>query len=439
MKQYLDDLEEGRLLHGSSQESESLVVMGTNDLRNDRPKKAHDRFERALEKTHQLPAAWLGKAYANLYLTDDLPDILGSVENSLFKAIEHADTDRSFSEIIAVCVKETDSLSAVERDILLHYLALSTILLRRSTAIIQRGMKKVAAARQKADEARQASSASALATAVGAGIAATSDSRMGQLAWAGGALMASSTSSELQLKAEELSALQKSVWGEVISGCLTAFPFGQTAAGLNALLLDPDDDARKEVSQCLTEWRTMLLTVFKQRLSALKEQIDEDRSALRHDSKIASALEKGSLNGVEELSELDQKIREVSALLDAAAWSAYQDEHQVKQTKPIQAVLGLEQTLDRLTDRAAREDHASTKKIKKAIYFSCVAIVFFLPLVALFAAPATYYLYHSNIQSELLEKTKALRESADRFDVDIRDARIEDVLQRAENRPKATF
>jgi hypothetical protein len=74
-------------------------------------------------------------------------------------------------------------------------------------------MKKVAAARQKADEARQASSASALATAVGAGIAATSDSRMGQHAWAGGALMAGSTSSELQLKAEELSALQKSVWG----------------------------------------------------------------------------------------------------------------------------------------------------------------------------------------------------------------------------------
>jgi hypothetical protein len=229
------------------------------------------------------------------------------------------------------------------------------------------------------------------------------------------------------------------VCGEVISGCLTAFPFGQTAAGLNALLLDPDDDVRKEVSQCLTEWRTMLLTVFKQRLSALKEQIDEDRSALRHDSKIAAALEKGSLNGVEELSELDQKIREVSALLDAAAWSAYQDEHKVKQTKPIQAVLGLQQALDRLTDRAAREDHASTKKIKKAIYFSCVAIMFFLLPVALFAAPATYYLYHSNIQSELLEKTKAISESANRFEVDIRDARIEDVLQRAENQPKATF
>ena len=192
----LEDLLHMPLMQNASDASESQIVIGVMHLQNNEPAKAHILFQSALQITHKVPAAWLGKAYAEAALTSVEKNTLELIQYSLEKTSQYIDDRPLLAK---------------------HYALVLSVALGRSAIQIQ---EYVASSSAMSSQAVNAASSALRATAVGVASAYMgyrSKSTLGKALGYGGAAAAGVHASNQFMNSAECSRLANSAYALAIA------------------------------------------------------------------------------------------------------------------------------------------------------------------------------------------------------------------------------
>jgi hypothetical protein len=249
----IDELLKQPFLQNTSPTSESQIVMGVMHLQNNEHDKASVLFESALQTTHKVPAAWLGKAYAEAALTSVEKNTLEVIQYSVEKASQFID----------------------DHDLLVkHYAMILLVALGKSAMQIQQDVE------QSANLARSASTAEAVAVGSAAlGIASaymgyTSKSTLGKIAGYGGALTAGAYAANRFMDSTECSQLSNSAYALAIAQSYISLAYVYEVKNIFHLLPAEEQAAIKEVIDKVKEKWLLLYQLQLSQLAVFVESIE---------------------------------------------------------------------------------------------------------------------------------------------------------------------
>lgn len=238
------------LLKESSEESK--VVMGVESLIRGDHQEALDYFESALSQTHEVPAAWLGKAHAEAWLLETGRDAFENIHRSL----QHAYT-----------------LTNEDEDLLKrHYAGILVVLLNRYANLMEYHRGKGAEAEKRKEKAEEKAQISTALAAAGAAVGVTSEKTSWKIGGYGAALAGGASAANYLSEAKEAKSVQKGRDALATTEMLLSVSIAEEAQQINV----QDPSMRKKMSEAISSWKKVSASLCQRQLNKIKGRIKSE-------------------------------------------------------------------------------------------------------------------------------------------------------------------
>jgi hypothetical protein len=250
----LEELLQKPFMQNASEASESQVVMGVMHLQNNEPEKAVLLFESALQTTYRVPAAWLGKAYAEAMLTSVEKNTLELIQYSFEKASQFIDDHRLLAK---------------------HYATVLFVALGRSAIQIQEHFESSANLASRAAHATASALRSAALGVASACMGYTSKSTFGKIVGYGGATAAGVHATNRFMDSVECSRLSNSAYALAIAQSYISLAYVYEVRNVFPLLPPEVQVEMKTVTDKVKEKWLLLYQSQLQQLAVFVEKIEK--------------------------------------------------------------------------------------------------------------------------------------------------------------------
>jgi hypothetical protein len=331
-------------MQNASEASESQVVMGVMHLQNNEPEKAVVLFESALQTTHRVPAAWLGKAYAEAALTSVEKNTLELIQYSLEKTSQFIDDHPLLAK---------------------HYAMVLFVALGRSAIQIQEHVESSANLALRAADAAASALRSAALGVASAYMGYTSKSTFGKIVGYGGAAAAGVHATNRFMDSTECSRLSNSAYALAIAQSYISLAYVYEVRNVFPLLPPEVQMAMKTVTDKVKEKWLLLYQSQLRQLAVFVETIEKSLQTPEGVDKIVALH--GNYQEVIDVAFMAEKF----GLENHASFSKLTDF-----TDDLKKAMGSVE---------ARTDHESIKR-KQNTRYAIAAVLFGLGLIPFFAA-----------------------------------------------------
>ncbi len=239
----IEKLNTNELLGGAEGEPRSQTIVGITKLIESNPDKALEHFESALAKHHELPAAWLGKAYVEAMKSSP---------------------EREYAAYIRRSVKQSLKHSKEQKAIIEQFAGILGTALKRNAELMEESIERADQAGKKAAEKKKESFWSAVGAVAAAGVALKSDSEVVQAASGAGAAGAAGKAAHDSVKAEQLESLKEDIYGVAVGYLWYSLPLAQNAAILRKEFSLKESKLLEEI---IESWKQSAIKVFKKEKS----------------------------------------------------------------------------------------------------------------------------------------------------------------------------
>lgn len=208
-RDHIEKLNSPNLLGEVDGEPRSQTVVGITKLVESEPEKALEHFESALAKNHELPAAWLGKAYAEAMESSPEREYAAYIRRSVKQSLKHS----------------TDQAAVIEQ-----FAGILGTALKRNAELMEESIERAKQADEKAKEKEDEAFWSAVGAVASAGVALKSDGDFTQAAAGAGAVGAAGKTAHDASQAEQLEALKDDMYGVAVGYLWYSLPLARNAA-----------------------------------------------------------------------------------------------------------------------------------------------------------------------------------------------------------------
>jgi len=285
MKSYIKELSSDYLLDGSSGVSQSETILGVTSLTKDEPDKALQLFESALSKNHKVPAAWLGKAYAEAQLSSP---------------------ERDFAESIQMSIQHCFELCTDEKLIVRHYSAILSIVVERNAKMVQKHIEQAERARQKEAEEKKKAAWSAVAAGAALGTALGSKNNKWKAVAGVGTVGAGAKAVHHEEQTIKLNKLQDDFYGLAMSYCLSSAACTRKAIQVSR---HAPQKAASSLQAHISEWKKAAAALLNKELEQLEDFLKAQKSTFkRYEGFKEIILQNGRLEEVDQVASYCQLL-----------------------------------------------------------------------------------------------------------------------------------